>query len=73
MSEFIGRQPRLQTLLSLLKIREDWKFVAMVVDRVQLWLFFFVTTVGTVGILRDAPHIFEYVDQDKIIDLYRGK
>ena len=45
----------------------------MVVDRVQLWLFFFVTTVGTVGILMDAPHIFEYVDQDKIIDLYRGK
>ena len=73
MSEFIGRQPRLQTLLSLLQIREDWKFVAMVVDRVQLWLFFFVTTVGTVGILMDAPHIFEYVDQDKIIDLYRGK
>lgn len=56
-----------------LQIREDWKFVAMVVDRVQLWLFFFVTTVGTVGILMDAPHIFEYVDQDKIIDLYRGK
>ena len=55
------------------QIREDWKFVAMVVDRVQLWLFFFVTTVGTVGILMDAPHIFEYVDQDKIIDLYRGK
>lgn len=21
----------------------------------------------------DAPHIFEYVDQDKIIEMYRGK
>ena len=55
------------------QIREDWKFVAMVVDRVQLWLFFFVTTIGTMSILMDAPYIFEYVDQDAIINLYRGK
>ena len=58
---------------SIFQIREDWKFVAMVVDRLQLYLFFLVTTVGTIGILMDAPHIFEYVDQDKIIDIYRGK
>jgi hypothetical protein len=45
----------------------------MVVDRAQLWLFFLVTTIGTIGILMDAPHIFEYVDQDVIIDHYRGK
>lgn len=56
-----------------LQIREDWKFVAMVVDRLQLYVFFIVTTVGTIGILMDAPHIFEYVDQDRIIDVYRGK
>ena len=55
------------------QIREDWKFVAMVVDRAQLWIFFLVTTIGTIGILMDAPHIFEFVDQDKIIDIYRGK
>ena len=60
-------------LPSSFQIREDWKFVAMVVDRLQLYVFFIVTTVGTVGILMDAPHIFEYVDQDKIIDIYRGK
>ena len=58
---------------SIFQIREDWKFVAMVVDRLQLYVFFMVTTVGTIGILMDAPHIFEYVDQDKIIDIYRGK
>ena len=58
---------------ALFQIREDWKYVAMVVDRAQLWLFFLVTTIGTVGILMDAPHIFEFVDQDKIIDIYRGK
>jgi len=32
-------------------------------SRLQLYVFFIVTTVGTVGILMDAPHIFEYVDQ----------
>lgn len=53
--------------------REDWKYVAMVIDRLQLYIFFIVTTAGTVGILMDAPHIFEYVDQDKIIEIYRGK
>lgn len=45
----------------------------MVIDRLQLYLFFIVTTAGTIGILMDAPHIFEYVDQDKIIEVYRGK
>ena len=53
--------------------REDWKYVAMVIDRLQLYIFFLVTTAGTVGILMDAPHIFEYVDQDRIIEIYRGK
>ena len=63
----------LETSLLAFQIREDWKFVAMVVDRAQLWLFFLVTTIGTIGILMDAPHIFEFVDQDRIIDIYRGK
>lgn len=39
-------------------MREDWKYVAMVIDRLQLYIFFIVTTAGTVGILMDAPHIF---------------
>lgn len=54
-----------------LQTREDWKYVAMVIDRLQLYIFFIVTTAGTVGILMDAPHIFEYVDQDRIIEIYR--
>ena len=45
----------------------------MVIDRLQLYIFFAVTTAGTIGILMDAPHIFEYVDQDTIVDTYRGK
>lgn len=58
---------------SFFQTREDWKYVAMVIDRLQLYMFFLVTTAGTVGILMDAPHIFEYVDQDRIIEIYRGK
>lgn len=47
--------------------------MAMVIDRLQLYMFFIVTTAGTVRILMDAPYIFEYVDQDRIIEIYRGK
>jgi len=53
------------------QIREDWKYVAMVIDRLQLYVFFAVTTAGTIGILINAPHIFEYVDQDKVVKMYR--
>lgn len=59
--------------VSSFQTREDWKYVAMVIDRLQLYIFFIVTTAGTIGILMDAPHIFEYVDQDRIIEIYRGK
>lgn len=45
----------------------------MVIDRLQLYIFFAVTTAGTIGILLDAPHIFQYVDQDKIIEIHKGK
>ncbi|KAK2716449.1 acetylcholine receptor subunit beta-like 1 [Artemia franciscana] len=54
-----------------IQIREDWKYVAMVIDRLQLYIFFIVTTTGTIGILMNAPHIFEYVDQDTIMSQYR--
>ena len=59
-------------LLFLLQIREDWKYVAMVIDRLQLFIFFAVTAFGTLTILLDAPHIFEYVDQDKVIEIHKG-
>ncbi|XP_050525165.1 acetylcholine receptor subunit beta-like 1 [Daktulosphaira vitifoliae] len=69
--EFIAEHLRNED--QYIQIREDWKYVAMVIDRLQLYLFFFVTTAGTLGILMDAPHIFETVDQDKIIQIYSGK
>lgn len=33
-----------------LQIIEDWKYVAMVIDRLFLWIFVFVCVVGTVGL-----------------------
>nr|QRN45444.1 nicotinic ACH-beta2 receptor [Carausius morosus] len=69
--EFIAEHLRNED--QYIQIREDWKYVAMVIDRLQLYIFFLVTTAGTIGILMDAPHIFEYVDQDRIVEIYRGK
>ncbi|VDP20848.1 unnamed protein product [Heligmosomoides polygyrus] len=65
--------------------RDDWKFVAMVVDRVLLYGFFGITLGGTIGktdamavgasILFSAPTVFERVDEHKhlktLIHLYK--
>ncbi|KAK3797556.1 hypothetical protein RRG08_054586 [Elysia crispata] len=48
-------------------VLEDWKYVARVLDRLLLIIFLLVTMAGTTGILLNAPHILEYVDQDKIM------
>lgn len=51
------------------QIREDWKYVAMTIDRLQLYLFSLGTAFGTLYIFLAAPHLFETVDQDKLISL----
>ncbi|XP_060594559.1 acetylcholine receptor subunit beta-like 1 isoform X2 [Ruditapes philippinarum] len=48
-------------------VLDDWKYVARVIDRLLLYIFLIVTVSGTIGILMQAPHILEYVDQDQII------
>lgn len=48
-------------------ILDDWRYVALVIDRLLFYIFLIVTVGGTLGILMQAPHILEYVDQDQII------
>ena len=45
----------------------------MVIDRLQLYIFFIVTVFGTMAILLDAPHIFEVINQDEVIAAHSGK
>jgi hypothetical protein len=50
------------------RIREEWKYVAMVIDRLLLYVFFAVTVGGTCGIFFSAPNVFEYVNQTAVIE-----
>ena len=59
--------------LSSPQVLQDWKYVASVIDRVQLVTFITVTVFGTIGLLLNAPYILEYVDQDEIIKKYSKK
>lgn len=52
-----------------LKIQDEWKYVAMVIDRLLLYVFFAVTAGGTMGILFSAPNVFEYVNQTAVIEM----
>ncbi|EPB76402.1 hypothetical protein ANCCEY_04512 [Ancylostoma ceylanicum] len=45
----------------------------MVIDRLLLLLFFGVTLGGTLGIICSAPHVFDFVDQEKIIKQLNAK
>ncbi|XP_071120236.1 acetylcholine receptor subunit beta-like 1 [Mytilus edulis] len=49
-------------------VLDDWRYVALVLDRLLFYIFLIVTIGGTLGILMQAPHIFEYIDQDAIIN-----
>lgn len=40
----------------------------MIIDRLLLYVFSGITIGGTLGILLSAPHVFEVVDQDEILD-----
>ena len=51
----------------MFKIKEDWKYIAAVFDRLMLIIFFFVTFIGTYNSLFDAPHLFESIDEQNVI------
>ena len=58
-----------------LQCRDDWKFVAQVLDRFLLYTFLGVTLGGTFGILLSAPTVFEWIDEHdqlkRLITLYK--
>ncbi|TSN12273.1 Acetylcholine receptor subunit beta [Bagarius yarrelli] len=46
----------------LTKMTDDWQYIAMVVDRLFLWLFVIITTLGTLGMFLDASFNHTPVD-----------
>ena len=47
-----------------MQILEDWKYVALVLDRLFLWIFTVAVVVGTAGIILQAPALYD--DRDPI-------
>ncbi|XP_055700135.1 acetylcholine receptor subunit alpha-like isoform X5 [Phlebotomus papatasi] len=41
------------------KVKEDWKYVAMVLDRLFLWIFTLAVLVGTAAIILQAPTLYD--------------
>ena len=46
-------------LISFIQVKEDWKYVAMVLDRLFLWIFTLAVLVGTAGIILQAPSLYD--------------
>ncbi|XP_035713320.1 acetylcholine receptor subunit alpha-like isoform X2 [Folsomia candida] len=42
-----------------IRVKEDWKYVAMVLDRLFLWIFTLAVLVGTAGIILQAPTLYD--------------
>ena len=42
-----------------LQVAEDWKYMAMVVDRLFLWIFTIACCIGTLSIFLRAPTLFD--------------
>ncbi|VDD74036.1 unnamed protein product [Mesocestoides corti] len=63
------RERQVRTIL----VSEDWKYVASIIDRVQLIIFICAIAGGTLTILMNAPYIFSEVDQQSIIKKFSYK
>lgn len=45
-----GRRTKSCLSLVLVQVQDDWKYVAMVIDRIFLWVFVLVCILGTAGL-----------------------
>lgn len=52
------------------QIGEEWKYVAMVLDRLFLWIFAVSTIIGTAAVFLQAPTLY---DTDQPIDVLYSK
>lgn len=52
------------------QIGEEWKYVAMVLDRLFLWIFAWTTIIGTAAVFLQAPTLY---DTDQPIDVLYSK
>lgn len=43
----------------VMQIREDWKYIALVVDRLFLWIFTLACVSGTFSIIFQTPTLFD--------------
>ena len=46
-------------LFSLSQVKDEWRYAALVVDRVLLWIYVAVCFVGGLGILMNAPVLYD--------------
>jgi len=46
-------------IYAYLKVKEDWKYVAMVLDRLFLLIFTVAVLVGSAGIILQAPALYD--------------
>ena len=53
---FIAEHTRM--LEDSVKVKEDWKYVAMVLDRLFLWIFTLAVLAGTAGIILQVRFLF---------------
>lgn len=60
----------LYLVVSILQVEEDWKYVAMVLDRLFLWIFCFACVFGTALIVLQAPSLY---DNTLPIDIFYSK
>ncbi|XP_072013847.1 neuronal acetylcholine receptor subunit beta-4-like [Amphiura filiformis] len=50
------------------KAVEEWKFVAMVIDRIFLWMFSILCLFGTLGLILNAPMLWEASNMHPVVN-----